>query len=250
MLLSLQSTNEDYATIRTNIDIPWECKYVKYWISCVNFNANMFNLTDDDCIKFSHVDNEGNIQQHTVYCFDGWYSNRNDLLAKLNNDEWNEFIAFGYNIYHRLTITVRSDVTFTDITPRARMLFGMMNVEIGKVYQTRDEPYVFDVPIICFANKLYIISKQGNAVHANVGKQEMSPSILASIDTVIRFGQPVIVNFETYGKPIKNRVNIDSFKYLELQLVDMMLNPVKLNVPMFITLKVKPCKVPQMRLSE
>ena len=210
----------------------------------------MYNLTDDDCIKFRCNDNEGNRWSYTIRFGNGWITSQANILGQLNNDDYREQVEFGFDNNHRLTMTVRSDVTFPVITPRARMLFGMMNVEIGKVYQTRDEPYVFDRPITDFANKLYIISKQGNVVHANVGKQEMSPSILASIDTVIRNDSPVIVNFETYGKPIKNRVNIDSFKYLELQLVDMMLNPVKLNVPMFITLKVKPCKVPQMRLSE
>ena len=270
MLLSLQSTNEDYSTIRTNIDIPWECKYVKYWISCVNFNANMYNITSDDYIEFTTfdlgIDEETSIaynddHQFTVKFEDRWIANQTDALQQLNRDEYSGQVRFEYDNNHRLTMNVRSNMlVFNTITPRARMVFGMMDVKLGEEYheyQHPDEPYtpgddiyVFDRPITDFANKLYIISKQGNVVHANVGKQDYAPSILASIDTVIRDGQPVIVNFELFGKPIKNRVNIDSFKYLELQLVDMMFNPVKLNVPMFITVKVKPCKVPQMRLSE
>ena len=96
----------------------------------------------------------------------------------------------------------------------------------------------------------FSITKQGNAVHTNIGSQEYTPSIIASIDTVIRKGLPVIVNFETYGKPIKNRINIDSFHYIELELVDMMLNPVVLLSPMFVSIKVKPCKTPIARLTD
>ena len=55
-------------------------------------------------------------------------------------------------------------------------------------------------------------------------------------------------NFETYGKPIKNVVNIDSFKQIELELVDFQYQPVKLMSPMFITIKIKPCDPPKMRL--
>ena len=109
---------------------------------------------------------------------------------------------------------------------------------------------IFDIPIFDYANKLYLISKQGSAIHTNIGSQEYSPSIIASIDTVIRKGLPVIVNFETYGKPIKNRINIDSFHYIELELVDMMLNPVVLLSPMFVSIKVKPCNTPIARLTD
>ena len=263
MLLSLQSTNEDYSTIRTNIDIPWECKYVKYWISCVNFNAHIYRLTEDDYIKY-HVITPSDDPIHPtdveIRFNDINPHTRHELVALMNIVDTEEYVEFVMDVDTGwlMTMNVKQgySIIFDDITPRARMVCGLMNVEIGKEYPHREDddgndiPYVFDIPIFDFANKLYIISKQGNAVHANVGKQDMMPSILASIDTVIRDGAPVIVNFETYGKPIKNKVNIDSFKYLELQLVDMMFQPVKLLNPMFITMKVKPCKTPQMRLSE
>ena len=242
MLLSLQSTNEDYSTIRTNINIPWECKYVKYWLSCVNFNANMYKVTSDDYIEL-HQPNTNNTDKLE---FGNEVSLKRDRFMEYMNSY---LVEFNVNDIGQIVMRPVVDIVFDYITPRARMISGLMNVEIGKVY-TADDDYVLDRPIWDYANKLYIISKQGNAVHTNVGKQEYTPSILASIDTSILNGKPVIVNFETYGKPIKTTANIDSFKYLELQLVDMMLTPVQLLSPMFITMKVKPMSTPKMKLSE
>ena len=260
MLLSLQSTNEDYSTIRTNIDIPWECKYVKYWISCVNFNANTYKLSNDDYIKYHTID----IKQYKYIIKSDYLAttpNANDIdrvFEEIKPDAGvNESIEFSRNASTKQTVlTTTWPSVFDDITPRARMVFGLQNLEVGKKYGVDVDghihrmEYTFDIPVLDYANKMYIISKQGSAVHANVGKQEYTPSILASIDTVIRDGLPVIVNFESYGKPIKNVVNIDSFKYMELQLVDYMFQPVLLMNPMFVTVKVKPCKAPYMRLTE
>ena len=240
MLLSLQSTNEDYSTIRSNIDIPWECKYIKYWISSVNFDANMLVSTSNDCINLHRVDNN---EKATITFGDKVMLTKDDLKGIMKNS----LIDFDEDEFGRIVMTPLFDVMIDYITPRARMITGLMDIEVNKVYSELTA-YVFDRPISNYANKLYIISKQGNAVHTNVGKQEYTPSILASIDTVIRNRAPVIVNFEAYGKPIKTITNIDSFKYLELQLVDMMLNPVKLLNPMFITLKVKPVKSPHVKV--
>ena len=246
MLLSLQSTNEDYSTIRANINIPWECKYVKYWLSSVNFNANICMCTSDDCIKLHLYNNENNTD--TITFEDETLLTENKLLDYLNLDGNNILVQFDVNDSGKIVMTpLIGAIVFDYIPQHTRMITGLMDLEIGKVYNM-NEDYTFDMPIRDYANKLYIISKQGNAVHTNVGKQEYTPSILASIDTVIRNGKPVIVNFETYGKPIKTTANIDSFKYLELQLVDMMLTPVHLLSPMFITMKVKPCKTPQVIL--
>lgn len=74
MLLSLQSKNESYSKIQSNIDVPWESKYVKYWISSINFTANMYNITKDDIIeivvmmKSKQFDSKTNISQTRMNC--------------------------------------------------------------------------------------------------------------------------------------------------------------------------------------
>ena len=101
-----------------------------------------------------------------------------------------------------------------------------------------------------YSNKLYLVSKQGQSIKSNIGDREYNPSIIANIDHIIRPAVPIIANFEFLGKPIKNIVNIDSFKQIELELVDFQYQPVPLTSPMFVTMKVKPCENPHMRLSE
>ena len=237
MLLSLQSTNEDYATIRSSVHIPWSCKYVKYWISCVNFNANMYCITDDDYI----VLNGRRIQFHNATSM-----NQQSLLAQLNT---NGIVNFRIENKQLQMTVLDDDVVFTDITPRAKMISGLSNVKLNQPYEGHGTTHIFDIPVYDYGNKLYIVSKYATSVQSNIGDQEYSPGILASIDTVIRDGLPVIVNFETYGKPIKNETNIESFSNVEMQLVDSMFQPVKLLSPMFVCIKVKPIYPPRVKLS-
>lgn len=235
-MLALQSRNESYNAIQSSIDIPWKCEYVKYWVSSINFTANMYNITVKDYIE---------INGKPIPFDNAYITNKTELLQQMNGHD----IVFDVNVNNQLTMFSDNNVVFTSITPRAKMLCGLMNVEIGKEYEG-NKTHVFDIPIFDYANKLYLISKQGSAIHTNIGSQEYTPCIIASVDTVIRKGLPVIVNFETYGKPIKNRVNVDSFKYIEVQLVDMMLQPVQLLSPMFVNIKMKPCKTPIARLKD
>ena len=64
MLLSLQSTRPQYNHIQTNIQIPWNCEYIKYYVESININAILIT-TDDDVIEFSYVNIEGEENQVT-----------------------------------------------------------------------------------------------------------------------------------------------------------------------------------------
>lgn len=245
MLLSFQSKNEDYSSIKCNVDIPWSCKHVKYWVSSINFKANLYNITTDDYIIYQ-INMADNWESFTVPFDNAMIDNDNILLDFLNDVETplNFTITEGH-----LTMESTVDIRFIDISPRAKIVCGLLNVKLNQVYHA-NTPHKFDLPIYDFANKLYIISKYGSPVQTNIGSQRMTPSIIASIDTVIRNGVPIIVNFETFGKPIKTKSLKESFSYIELQLVDILLQPVQLLSPMFITMKVKPCKIPVIQLSK
>ena len=52
MLLSLESSNDNYSKIRANVNIPWATKYVKYHVSSLNTKANVLLTTKDDKIVF------------------------------------------------------------------------------------------------------------------------------------------------------------------------------------------------------
>lgn len=247
MLLSFQSKNEDYSSIKCNVDIPWSCKHVKYWVSSINFKANLYNITTEDYIILEcNIDD--NRWESIKVPFENAMIDSDYLLLNTLNDNLEAPFRFLINDGH-LTINSTADFVFTDISPRAKIVCGLLNAKLNHVYSA-NTPHIFDLPIYDFANKLYIISKQGSAVQTNIGSQRMTPSIIASIDTVIRNGIPIIVNFETFGKPIKTKSLKESFTYIELQLVDILLQPVQLLSPMFITMKVKPCKIPAIQLSK
>ena len=64
MLLSIQSiedkneidSRKSYSRIRTNVNIPWECQYIKYHVSSLNTKANILITTTEDKIVIEDDD--------------------------------------------------------------------------------------------------------------------------------------------------------------------------------------------------
>ena len=244
MILSLQSIEDknssdaykSYSRIRTNINIPWECNYIKYYVSSLNTKANILITTKNDVIKFI----DPNDEVHTITFEDKYYMSENQMLMYMNS--FTDYFTAEI-VSRQIVIKPIMDIQFTELTHRARLVTGLLNVKLNEIYY-RNETYTFDIPILDYANKLYLVSKQGQAIQSNIGDMEYTPSVIANVDALIKDNSSFIVTFETYGKPIKNVVNVDSFKMIELELVDFMYQPIILRSPMFITLKVEPDKVP------
>ena len=201
MLLSLESSNDNYSKIRANVNIPWATKYVKYHVSSLNTKANVLLTTKDDKIVF---DQGEQIEFQNKYSL-----SETDVLNILS---CTPLFTATYED-KKLKIHVNKDFSFVSISHRARLVTGLMNAKLNEVYEEGND-YVFDIPILDYANKLYLVSKQGVSVSSNIGDREYSPSVIASIDTFIKDGIPIIVNFESFAKPIKTVVNIDSFKLI------------------------------------
>ena len=242
MLLSLQSTRPQYNRLQTNIQIPWNCEYIKYHVASIN-TKNILTISKDDVIVF-----EWDAGIHTIQCDDTYdvdvdYINR--LLTNTKHACFN--IRWMNNGQIEFTPLV-DEFKFTHISHRLALVTGLYNIKLNEELP-KNVPFLSEVPIVDYANKLYLISKQGQAIQSNIGEVEYTPSVIASIDHVIGQGIPIMQNFETYGKPIKNVVNIDSFKQIELELVDFQYQPVLLESPMFVTIKVKPCDPPKMKLT-
>ena len=263
MLLSLQSTGPDYNHIQTNIQIPWNCDYIKYYVESVNIHP-LWLTTDEDKIVYEYDDEDGNPATKTIQ----FHYSRTPLddaslitLLERGDDRENPMIV-DINFTHDGRIKVKplvDNFRITTMTHRAGLVTGLYNFKLNEVLpnfayveeEEEDDPDdvpIGEVPVCDYYNKLYLISKQGQSIKSNIGDREYSPSILASIDHVIRGSTPIIANFEFLGKPIKNIVNIDSFKQIEMELVDFQYQPVPLRKPMFVTIKVKPCENPKMRL--
>ena len=252
MILSLKSTGPDYNRIRTNLQIPWNCEYIEYYVESVNIR-DVLVMTDDDEIGFKiHFndyveDFEGAITFDNSYHMGFKSKIKPALELDINTNGVHKIMNVNRNSAKQVVITPNVDLMFTNITRLAGFATGMYNVKPNEVLH-EGTTYTLEKPIHDFYNKLYLVSKQGKAIQSNIGNEEYTPSIIASIDHPIREGTPIIYNFEMYGKPIKNIVNIDSFKQIELELVDFEYQPVKLMSPMFVTIKVNPCENPRMKL--
>lgn len=235
MIYSVQSTNDDYSIMRVkNISIPWNCEYIKYYISSFNTRANILVCTKDDFIEF--IDNEDDTC--VTITFPDCYSITINDIKKLFANE--KKVLLNYDSIKRVfKFTSTSNITLRSISHRAALLLGLFNVKTQVNILPAATYEAPDSPILDYGNKFYLVSLQGKAVYTNL---DYTPSIIASIDTFIKDGLPIIVNFEMISKPIKIKVNIDSLKYLEMQLVDFMFQPIIIKSPIFATLKIKPCK--------
>ena len=240
MLLSLQSTGPQYNHLQTNIQIPWNCEYIKYHVASIN-TRDILLTTSDDVIEY-----EWNAAGATINCENKYEMTRQDVIDLLQN---NGVLNAALNDKGQIELTpLVPNFRFRRITHRAGIVTGLYNIDITALYPP-NVPIVGERPILDYANKLYLVSKQGQAIQSNIGNVEYTPSVIASIDHMIMEDLSIMQNFETYGKPIKNVCNIDSFKQIELELVDFQYQPVTLMSPMFITIKIKPCKNPKMKLT-
>ena len=268
MLLSLQSTGPQYNHIQTNIQIPWNCEYIKYYVESVNMKSLLITTNEDFIILQYGVEVEKppneeeeeeeenpNKKVYKIYDvninFTNSYTIENKSIKdalEYKDEKIGPILKVEYDRTDRVIITpIAPFIRFRTITHRAGLVTGLYNIKLDKEYYT-DEKIIGDIPIRDYANKLYLVSKQGQSIKSNIGDREYNPSIIANIDHLVRAGLPIIANFEFLGKPIKNIVNIDSFKQIELELVDFQYQPVPLMSPMFVTIKVKPCDSPRMRL--
>lgn len=249
MLLSLQSTGPQYNHLQTNIQIPWNCQYIKYHVASIN-TRDILITTRDDEIEFEYDDphNPNIIRIHTLVCDDKYEITENYLFGLLDYGN-HQCFNVQWTLAGKLEFTpLVNGFRFTKISHRLALITGLYNIKLNEEYPI-NVPFYSEKPIIDLANKLYLVSKQGQAIQSNIGDVEYTPSVIASIDYLIGKDIPIIQNFETYGKPIKNIVNIDSFKQIELELVDFQYQPVPLMSPMFITIKVKPTENPKIKLN-
>ena len=238
MLCSVNSTPQDYSIIRFNVDIPWKCDYVKYYVSSINTNANIMVSTDDDYLLFEYIDN--NKVEEVKIKFENRYSYTLTYLVNYMNG-CQSVICFNNKNNRIISMTSEYNISFISGSHRAKLLTGLYNVKDCFECVPNEEIEMPDLPILNYANKLYLVSLQGQAVHSSIGEKEYTPSIIANIDTFILDQIPIIINYDS-AKPIKIKTNTDSLKYLEMRLVDFMYQPVILKSPLFITLKIKPAK--------
>ena len=241
MLYSVSSKNnsDTYNTVTLNMDIPWKCPFVKYYVSTLNTNSNILMTTTDDYIlvktaKDTHITRFDDKFTYSVKTLSQKINELKDLTFEYDKEK------------RKFTIKANIAISIEAVTHRVQLLLGMYNEKFPLKLKANETYTCPDIPIFSHT-KLYLVSIQGQAIHSNLGEQEYTPSVLADINTMTIDGKPFIYDFDQQGKPIKTKINTDSLKYLEIRLVDFKFQPIILRSPLFLTIKVKPAKEADIR---
>lgn len=236
MLCSVNSNATDYSLVKLNVDIPWKCDYEKYYVSSINTKGNILIVTKDDYLMFSYED--GNNERSLMIEFkDTYYYSMLGLVKYLNSCQ--NIIVFKNIDGRTMSLSSQHKVSFIRGSHRAKLITGLYSVKNEVVIPANNETVVPDLPILDYANRLYLVSLQGQAVHSIIGEHEYTPSVIATVDTVIEPQAPIIIDYDS-SKPIKIKTFTDSLKHIEMRLVDFMYQPVILKSPLFVNIKIKP----------
>ena len=238
MIYSLSSSvPEHYETINVNINIPWKCEQVKYYVSNVNTMSNFLITTEEDFLLIVIEGEEYNIS----------FTNKTDYESSLIADlkelfgcyEKTKTAVIEKNEQGNLKFTLDKDFQIKDASHRVKLLLGLYHTALP--VSSTDKVYVcLSPPITNYANKLYLVSLQGQAIHATKEGLEYTPSVTCSIDTFIKPGLPLIKDFDI--NPIKTVIQAADLSRSSMTLVDFQFEPVVLLSPLFVTLKIKPVK--------
>ncbi len=251
MICSIKSIDpEKYNTVSFNIDIPWKCRYVKYYVSSINSLSNVLLTTDTDYILFAYQPRFVEADIKYINSIKIQFKNKfnytiEELLKYLNENQTLldlDAKKLKFSINENRTITIENSnpaMLIMECTPRIKNLLGLYNT---KDYIIINRSYIIqDIPVLQHT-KFYLVSLQGQAITSSIGDKEYTPSVIGNIDTIIMDRKPFIYNFEKEGKPLKIKTYTDSLKHLEMSLVDFTFQPVILKSPLFITIKIKPAK--------
>ena len=238
MIYSLSSSNpEHYETIEVNINIPWKCEQVKYYVSNVNTMSNFLLTTEEDFLLIFMEGEEYRIN----------FSSKTDYESSLIEDlkelfkcyEKTETVEIKKNEHGNLQFSLDKDFQIIDASHRVKLLLGLYHTTLP--VSSTDKVYACpSPPITNYANKLYLVSLQGQAIHSTKEGMEYTPSVACSIDTFIKSGLPLIKDFDL--NPIKTVIQASDLSRSSMTLVDFQFEPVVLLSPLFVTLKIKPVK--------
>ena len=175
------------------------------------------------------------------------FSSKTDYESSLIEDlkelfkcyEKTETVEIKKNEHGNLQFSLDKDFQIIDASHRVKLLLGLYHTALP--VSSTDKVYVCpSPPITNYANKLYLVSLQGQAIHSTKEGMEYTPSVACSIDTFIKSGLPLIKDFDL--NPIKTVIQASDLSRSSMTLVDFQFEPVVLLSPLFVTLKIKPVK--------
>ena len=238
MIYSLSSSNpEHYETIEVNINIPWKCEQVKYYVSNVNTMSNFLLTTEEDFLLILMEGEEYRINFPSKTDYES--SLIEDLKELFGKYEKTKTVKIEKNEHGCLQFALDNNFQIIDASHRVKLLLGLYHTTLP--VSSTDKVYACpSPPITNYANKLYLVSLQGQAIHSTKEGMEYTPSVACSIDTFIKSGLPLIKDFDL--NPIKTVIQASDLSRSSMTLVDFQFEPVVLLSPLFVTLKIKAVK--------
>jgi hypothetical protein len=226
--------DKNFSEVTIDINIPWDCPMVKYYIKELNFKADMLITTSTDYLSLGFATETEGDDEFTIY-FDNSNDYSEDTLATVITTR-----LTGTNIVCKkqpdgrlkFTGSASSDVNeiwFIDATHRIKILLGMMNVKPN--IRENMELFCTESPTVSFRNLLYLTSLQGESVP----HKSTTPSIIYRINQFMRPGLPVVIN----KKGDKIIRDILSIKQIKMVLTDAYLEPVILCSPLYVAIEIK-----------
>lgn len=144
MLYSVKSNSKDYSRIQLNLDIPWKCNYVKYYVSSINTKANILLTTDDDYLLFEYI-TDSTTEQLRIEFVDMYGYSFNYLVKILNACQ--QLIEFK-NVNNRtISLNPSVDLIFIEGSHRAKLITGFYDTPSGYMFEKNVEANVPDFPI-------------------------------------------------------------------------------------------------------
>ena len=131
MIYSLSSAvPEHYETINVNINIPWKCEQVKYYVSNVNTMSNFLITTEEDFLLIVMEGEEYNIS----------FTNKTDYESSLISDlkklfgcyEKTKTAVIEKNEHGNLKFTLDKDFQIKDASHRVKLLLGLYHTAPDK----------------------------------------------------------------------------------------------------------------------
>jgi hypothetical protein len=240
-VFELVNTDPDnYSEVSSYVDVPWNCRRVKYWVDSVNTFANLALLMFDDFIEVQwSVASTKKFYFKELYAVDAMEVA--SVLNKLLEDVDEPKLKFAQDGPMLLITLVQSteclDFKIIGMSHRAQLITGLYDVSLPLDCIFSDSTvHAPSVPYIYYGNKLYLTSDQGNVIKSS---NVQCPTVIFRINEFLMSTLPILI------KPRKEERDVviadgTNFHEIRVKLVDRWQQPVILKSPMIVTIKMKP----------
>jgi len=219
-LSSSDPSNYGLVTFKNSFTQFMQSKRIKYRIASMSSIANIAVTTSDDFIIINDIKIQFN--EHGAY---EPYLFETELKSILN-----PFMVSIDSLGRVVISSSEGSVRITEASHRAKMLLGLYHTELPIEGVSITCP---SAPYLCYGNVLYLLARHGAPVAFGTKNKEEYHCIVYKSFEFLHRGLPIICRHE--GVTI--RTTADSFQALQFTLVDMMLEPIILLAPLYITIE-------------